>query len=123
MKLTPGRLIRIMADIEKYAVPMGEYYQREPKILTAVFHMIKPTDDEIEKSSLEPIQGGSKTPLILRNVYRPYFVRGLGMQGELLQKCFDLAGKIKMAQMCRTKDLRELEKLAEMFLERLKIDG
>jgi hypothetical protein len=119
MELATGRLIRVMADMEKYAVPAIGRYHAEPAALTAVFHLVKPADDEAVMLCLEPVRGVDKLPLILRNVYRPRFVKGLGIQGEHLQRCFRLAEKVKTARVYRTRDLGQLEELAERVLESL----
>jgi hypothetical protein len=116
LKLATGRLIRVMADMEKYAVPAVERYHAEPVALTAVFHLIKPAGDEPGKLSLELIRGVDKLPLILNNVYRPRFVKGLGLQGEHWQRCMRLAEKVKTARLHRTRDLGELEGLAGLVL-------
>jgi hypothetical protein len=71
---------------------------------------------ESVKLSLEPVRGVAKLPLILQNVYRPRFVKGLGIQGEHLQRCFRLAEKVKTARVYRTRDLVELEELANLVL-------
>ena len=113
MELSTGRLIRVMADMEKFAVPANGRYYGEAATLTSIFHLIKPADDESGKLSLEPVRGVDKLPLILHNVYRPRFVKGLGMQGEHLQRCFKLAEKVKTARVYRTRDWGELEELTE----------
>jgi hypothetical protein len=123
MKLATGRLIRVMADMEKYAVPAIGRYHAEPAALTAVFHLVKPADDEAVMLCLEPVRGVDKLPLILRNVYRPRFVKGLGIQGEHLQRCFRLAEKVKTARVYRTWDLGELEELAERVFQQLTVDS
>jgi hypothetical protein len=116
MKLTTGRLIRVMADMEKYAVRVTERYHEGPAALFAVFHLIKPAGDESGKLSLEIVQGVDKLPLILHNVYRPHFVKGLGIQEEHFQRCFKLAEKVKAARVYRTKELGELEELADLAI-------
>jgi hypothetical protein len=113
MELATGRLIRVMADMEKFAVPAAESYQGKPAVLSAIFHLIKPAGDEPGKLDLGPVRGVDKIPLILSNVYRPRFVKGLGLQGEHYQSCFRLAEKVKATQVYRTRDLGELEELAE----------
>jgi hypothetical protein len=123
MKLATGGLIRVMADMEKYAVPAIGRYHAEPAALTAVFHLVKPADDEAVMLCLEPVRGVDKLPLILRNVYRPRFVKGLGIQGEHLQRCFRLAEKVKTARVYRTRDLGELEDFAELVLQQLTVDS
>jgi hypothetical protein len=121
MELATGRLIRLMADMEKYAVPAIGRYQAEPAVLTAVFQLIKPAGDKAAMLCLEPIRGSDKLSLILHNVYRPRFVKGLGMQGEHLQRCFKLAEKVKTARVYRTRDLGQLEELAERVLGQLAV--
>jgi hypothetical protein len=119
MDLATGRLLRVMADQAKYAIPVVELYHAEPAILTTVFHLIKPVGNEAAMLCLEPVRGVAKLPLILQNVYRPRFVKGLGIQGEHLQRCFRLAEKVKTARVHRTRDLGELEKLTELVLQQI----
>jgi hypothetical protein len=57
MKLATGRLIRVMADMEKYAVPAIGRYHAKPAALTAVFHLVKPVGDEPGKLGLKPVWG------------------------------------------------------------------
>jgi hypothetical protein len=121
MALATGRLIRVMADMEKYAVPAIGRYHAEPAALTMVFQLIKPVGDEAAMLGLETVQGVDKLPLILHNVYRPRFVKGLGIRGEHLQRCFKLAEKVKAARLCRTRELGELEELAELVLQHLTV--
>jgi hypothetical protein len=116
MELATGRLIRVMADMEKYAVPADERYLGRPAALTAIFHLIKPAGDEPGQLHLEPVRGVDKLPLILNNVYRPRFVKGLGIEGEHLQRCFKLAEKTKTVRVYRTRDFGELEEPAERVL-------
>jgi hypothetical protein len=123
MELATGRLIRVMADMEKYAVPAVGRYQGEPAALSTIFHLLKPAGAESGKLGLEPVRGVDKLPLILRNVYRPRFVKGLGIQGEHLQRCFRLAEKVKTARVYRTWDLGELEELAERVFQQLIVDS
>jgi hypothetical protein len=119
MDLATGRLLRVMADQAKYAIPAVELYHAEPAILTTVFHLTKPVGNEAAMLCLEPVRGVAKLPLILQNVYRPRFVKGLGIQGEHLQRCFRLAEKVKTARVHRTRDLGELEKLTELVLQQI----
>jgi hypothetical protein len=105
MELTTGRLIRVMADMEKYAVPASGSYQAALAVLTTVFQLVKPVGDEAAMLCLEPVRGADKLSLMLHNVYRPRFVKGLGLQGEHLQRCFKLAEKVKTARVYRTRDL------------------
>jgi hypothetical protein len=121
MELTTGRLIRVMADMEKYAVPASGSYQAAPAVLTAVFQLVKPVGDEAAMLCLEPIRGADKLSLMLHNVYRPRFVKGLGLQGEHLQRCFKLAEKVKTARVYRTRDLGQLEELAERVFGQLAV--
>jgi hypothetical protein len=121
MKLATGRLIRVMADMEKYAVPAIGRYHAEAAALTAVFQLIKPAGDKAARLCIEPVRGSDKLPLILHNVYRPLFVKGLGLQGEHLQRCFRLAENVKAAQVYRTRELGKLENLAEMVLGSLEL--
>jgi hypothetical protein len=123
MELATGRLIRVMADMEKYAVPASGSYQAAPAVLTAIFQLIKPAGEEPGILGLEPVRGVDKLPLILHNVYRPRFVKGLGIQGEHLQRCFRLAEKVKTARVYRTRELGQLEELAERVFQQLTDDS
>jgi hypothetical protein len=123
MALATGRLIRVMADMEKYAVPAIGRYHAEPAALTTVFQLIKPVGDEAAMLGLETVQGVDKLSLILHNVYRPRFVNGLGLQGEHLQRCFKLAEKVKTARVHRTMDLGKLEELAGKVIQQFSVMG
>jgi hypothetical protein len=123
LDLSIGRLIRVMGGEEKYAVPSVERYHSKPEALMEVFHLSKPGEKHTEKICLSPIRGVEKVSLMISNVYRAYFAKGLGVQDGVWRQCFRLAEKVKTMRVHRTKDFGGLKELSELVLEDLTIQS
>jgi len=72
-------LNKVRAQLEKYAIPVPEQFDRTPTPLHALYHLNIHNQPEIR---LENVEDAEQFKMLLDNTYRAHFLDGLKMRGE-----------------------------------------
>ena len=86
-----GNIIREDDGREKYQLNAGRYFVYDTIPIRAAVMLTRGTD----KLYLKEVTGFAKTDLLMRNVYRRFYVIDKEGQTELLRTCFGLGKQIK----------------------------
>jgi len=107
-------LRRIMPDMDKYNVPLGERFCETPLPVRWVY-VLEPSEDEDFK--LEPFEGMARFEPLHENTYRVHFLEAMALKPRHLQQVAKLAANIRMAKIRRPVLGFRLEELVRFILD------
>ena len=102
----------IHGRLDKYAVAIPDMFCDTPKKLAAIFE-IKP--EEGVEVRVTKLSGTSRLTLILNNIYRYDFIKGLGLGIEVFRYSAAIAGKASVFIITRPKGTFTMEKQMELI--------
>lgn len=111
-----GKLILLPSDgrVEKYALRLKEGFCEQEKELEAIVIL---EAGEVEKVTIQEIQGSEKIKYLLNNLFRYRTYVELGMSAETFKKCIEIADKVKIYLLTRPKEgmtvAEQMEKLKQ----------
>lgn len=100
-------------DVDKFVVPMGEGYCREPIPLRAI-HILGEHDGEAPEFTL--LRGFHRVQGLLENLYRPEYLKGQAAQSDLMRLAGTIAQRATIAAVKRRRDPQAIEGLID-YLE------
>lgn len=106
-------LRRIMPDMDKYNVPLGERFCESPLPVRWVYVLEPSEGDAFE---LEPYQGMARFEPLHENTYRVHFLEAMALKPKHLMQVAGLAGHIHMARIKRPVDGFRLQELVRFIL-------
>ncbi len=107
-------LRRIMPDMDKYNVPLGERYCDTPLPVKWVY-LLEPSENEDFR--LEPFVGMARFEPLHENTYRVHFLEAMALKPQHLQQVAKLAGKIHMAKIQRPQSGFRINELVRFILD------
>lgn len=107
-------LRRIMPDMDKYNVPLGERYCDKPLPVKWVY-VLEPDDGG--GFALEPFEGMARFEPLHENTYRVHFLEHMALKPQHLQQVARLAGNIRMARIRRPSEGFRLNELVRFILD------
>lgn len=105
-------LRRVRANMEKYALPLGDSFCPTDLPLAAVFILKSSNEDSIE---IEPITGQDKFIALNNNTYRLRFLEGLGDKSAHYRTCASIARHARVVSVRRPREPFMLRELADMI--------
>jgi hypothetical protein len=106
-------LRRIMPDMDKYNVPLGERYCDTPLPIKWVY-VLETVDEGFH---CIPFEGMSRFEPLHENTYRVHFLEAMALKPQHLQQVAKLAGKIRMAKIQRPQSGFRLNELVQFILD------
>lgn len=100
-------------DVDKFVVPLGEGYCREPQPLKAV-HILGNKDDG--EPDFELLRGFDRVERLFENLYRPHYLKGQETQLPLMRMAGEIAKNATMVAVTRRRDVAALPEFVG-FLE------
>ena len=100
-------------DVDKYLVPMGEGYCPHPVPLRAI-HIL--TYHEKESFDFQVIRGFDRVRNLLKNLYRPQYLKGQRTQSDLMRMAGLIAQQTTLATVARQRSPESVDALVD-FLE------
>ena len=107
-------LRRIMPDMDKFNVPLGERFCDTPLPVKWVY-VLEPSEEDDFK--LEPFEGMARFEPLHENTYRVHFLEHMALKPQHLRQVADLAGRIRMARIRRPKQGFRLPELVRFILD------
>jgi HPr Serine kinase C-terminal domain len=107
-------LRRIIPDMDKYNVPLGERFCQTPLPVKWVY-VLEPSDSD--GFALEPFEGMARFSPLHENTYRVHFLEHMSLKPWHLKQVADLAERIRMAKIRRPKQGFRLTELVEFILD------
>jgi hypothetical protein len=99
-------------DPNKYTLPVGQSFLAHPLPLYAVYEL---HTTDTSTLSLVPTQGRAKLDVLLRNVYRRYWLQGMGKTPATFQHCLAVAQRINVRQVVRPQHPLLLDALVDLI--------
>ena len=99
-------------DLDKYALLVGQSFLAHPLPLHAVYEL---HTTDTSTLSLVPVQGRTKLDVLLRNVYRRYWLHGMGKTTATFQHCLAVAQQINVRQVVRPQHPFLLDELVDLI--------
>jgi hypothetical protein len=106
-------LRRIMPDMDKYNVPLGERFCETPLPVKWVY-VLESVD---EGFACTPYEGMSRFEPLHDNTYRVHFLDAMALKPQHLQQVAKLAGNIHMAKIQRPQSGFRLNELVQFILD------
>jgi hypothetical protein len=100
-------------DVDKFVVPLGEGYCPDPVLLRAI-HVI--CDQDAETPKFEVLRGFDRVQTLLKNLYRPHYLKGQETQADLMRLAGRIAQRSALVAVNRRRDATHIEALVS-FLE------
>lgn len=97
-------------DEDKYVLPLGRGYCPQPLNLAAV-HLLTP--HEQQEIILTPVHGFARADLLLSNLYRPEYLRGLATEGSVMRLASQIIRKAEVVEVRRRRDPDRIEELID----------
>lgn len=107
-------LRRILPEMDKYNVPLGERFCETPLPVQWVY-VLEPSEGEV--FVLEPFQGMERFEPLHENTYRVHYLEHMALKPRHLQQVANLAGRIRMARIKRPKQGFRLTELVRFILD------
>ena len=112
-------LRRIMPDMDKYNVPLGDRYCNTPLPVKWVY-VLEPS--ERSDFALLPYEGMSRFEPLHENTYRVHFLEAMALKPQHLQQVAKLAGNIRMAKIQRPQSGFRIDELVQFILDDIAIN-
>ena len=112
-------LRRIMPDMDKYNVPLGDRYCNTPLPVKWVY-VLEPS--ERSDFGLLPYEGMSRFEPLHENTYRVHFLEAMALKPQHLQQVAKLAGNIRMAKIQRPQSGFRIDELVQFILDDIAIN-
>jgi HPr Serine kinase C-terminal domain len=107
-------LRRIMPDMDKYNVPLGERFCETPLPVKWVY-VLDPSDED--EFACQPYEGMARFEPLHGNTYRVHFLEAMALKPQHLQQVARLAGNIRMARIRRPREGFRLNELVRFILD------
>jgi len=98
----------VKKDIEKYRTGIEDFHEKEPVELSEMYIL---NTHEFENIKINQIKDMAKLEAVLRNTYRYKYLNGQGMKPLHFKQCAFVAGKIKIYNVHRPKNLFLIDEL------------
>ena len=89
---------RVLPEMDKYALPSAAGFSSTAVPLVAVCEL-QPTPRAVV--CVHPLDKGDTLSMLILNTYRPWLVRGLGIEAEHFRKCVALCARIRGLRLIR----------------------
>jgi hypothetical protein len=109
-------LTKIRYQLEKYAYPIKQGFCASPLPIKMLCLLNTHHRDEL---LIEPITGMDKFTPLKFNTYREGYLEGLGLKGTHLQRCAQLADKIRVCRITRPEEGFQLDRLLDRIEQEL----
>jgi len=103
-------LPRVRAELEKYALPLGEGFARHPAPLQLVYELTVSNSPEFKLTSL---QGTDKLTVLMKHTYRLQFLAGAAAHKRHFAQCGQAARHCRVSRLVRPRWPFELAELVE----------
>lgn len=106
-------LSRICSANAKFNVPLGDAHCNEQQSVRAFYWLVP---DDVKKVTIKEVTGGEKFSVLRNNVYRPEYLRPLGLEVEYMGRIADIATKTPLFQLVRPTGGFDIEAVLEAIL-------
>ena len=106
-------LRRIMPDMDKYNVPLGERYCDTPLPIKWLYVLESVNED----FNCIPYEGMARFEPLHENTYRVHFLEAMALKPQHLQQVSKLAGNIRMAKIQRPQSGFRINELVQFILD------
>jgi len=113
LEIDTAPLSRIRPETEKFNYPLTAQFGDQPLPIRWIYILNSHNSPD---TLFEPIQGMQRFIPLRNNTYRVRFLNGMALQGEHLQLCGQLAGRIRLARVTRPQQGFELDQLVDRLL-------
>lgn len=107
-------LKRIRPQLDKFDVPLGDQFCREPLPVKAVYVLNIHDEDSF---LFEPVEGMKKFSELACNTYRLSYMQGMQLASNHLQQCAKLAKQSRVISVSRPSDGFLLDELVDKILQ------
>lgn len=97
-------------DVDKYVVPLGRRHCSQPTELAAVHGLM---EHEAEGIIVRPLRGFEGVDLLLTNLYRPQFLRGLDAAGDVMRMATAVVAGAEIMEVRRPRDAGQIERMLD----------
>ena len=110
-------LSQVLDETEKYYLPVDDGFQNNSAELSCIIEM--DTDDIENVVMKEELKHFSRLAIFLRQTYRPYYLRLLGLSNDHFNKCSYLAKRIPAYQLTRPNNGFTADSQADLIINEI----
>ena len=103
-------LNRIRKADAKFNLPLGSAHCETPQSVRGYYLLVPGDFDDV---SIRQVHGFEKFTVLRNNVYRPEYLRTLGLEADYLRRLSEIASNTPIFQVCRPKKGFEIDRLLD----------
>lgn len=108
-------LPRVALQDDKFRMPLNEAFAGDPLPLRVLVELCPRDAPGVE---IEPVSGLEKIAMVRRNLYRPEYVNGMGMQAPVFQRLARQISGVRAFRAHRSRSGFQLDALLDALLEK-----
>lgn len=105
-------LRRVRAELEKFALPLGDAFCSTPTPLERVYVLTPRNQPDVR---LVPLEGIAKFRALLNQTYRPRFIASMGLKSEHFARCAEVARHVAVTRIHRPHEQFLLDDLLDQL--------
>lgn len=98
LEIDTAPLERLREGDAKFNLPLGCAHCAEGQPVKAVFWLVP---EDVEKVTVSPLDGAEKFTVLRNNIYRPEYLRPLGLEPDYLQRVANIASTTPVTRVSR----------------------
>ena len=110
-------LVRVSDAFNKYSVVNRDYFTNIPTHLKVIFEILPAA---AEKMTIEEIKGSAKVEIVVKNTYRRFMTKAMGLKEWHFHQCVAVADKTKIYRITRPQGEHLENEIAAIVFEKLK---
>lgn len=104
----------IHQDAEKFNLPLDEDRRATSQPIRAIYWLVPADTDEVK---LEPVKNVERFVVLRRNIYRPEYVRALGLDAAYLKRLTEIGLTTPIFKVTRPNEGFQIDRLLDSILE------
>lgn len=108
----PDTLMRVRAELDKYALPLQDGFVRQPLPLQRVYEIVVRTSPDFELTS---VQGTDKLSILMNHTYRLQFLAGAATLQRNFAQCGQAARHCRVSRLSRPRQPLQLTVILELL--------
>jgi hypothetical protein len=108
-----SKLSRIRSIDAKYNLPLDSAHCTQPQPVRGFYWLVP---DEVERVTIEPVLGTERFAVLRKNVYRPEFLKPLGLEIDAMRQLAKIATSAPVFKVLRPKNGFDIDGLLDAIL-------
>jgi hypothetical protein len=111
--INTANLSRICGADAKFNLPLGDSHCTEQQLVRAFYWLVP---DDVDGVTIDEVTGAEKFTILRNNVYRPEYLRPLGLEAEYMARLAQIAAKTPVFKLLRPKSGFDIDAVLDTIL-------